>query len=175
MGVGESVYQQLLAQREAQRQYRFDFMPPASNAGPYTASHDAGEASIHVVAADFGRHGLMLTSLRLIGPENHSCAEDGLVRLVQRIVVDAGSPYGPIQCVENDERLTSALLRTEPTADGCYFEIIVDGGNVAELKHYTISGPARERKQTPVNLSRRDFEKMADGLVGAFCSEAAVN
>lgn len=177
MRVGESVYQQLLAQREAQRQYRFEFMPPASNTGPYTISYETGGASIHVVASDFGRHGLMLETVRLIGPEDRSvsAAEDGLMRLVHRIVVDADCPYGPIKCIENDERLTSALLRTELTADGCYFEIIVAGGNVAELRHYTISGPARERRQTPVNLGRRDFERLADGLAGAFCSEEAEN
>jgi hypothetical protein len=177
MGVGETVYQQLLAQREAQRQYRFDFMPPVGETGPYTASAEMDGISIHVVAVDFGRHGIMFESLRLIGSDDHYArnTETGLMRLVQRIVVDADSPYGPIQCIENDERLTSALLRTEPTAEGCYFEIIVEGGNVAEVKHFTIVGPGRERRQTPVNLGRRDFERMTDALAGAFCADAAVN
>ena len=198
MGVGESIFEQLLAQREAQRQYSFDFMPPVRNAGPYVVSLDTGDATLHVVASDFGRHGLMLESIRLTGPHSqdyrsswdasqpHSqdyrsswdASQPGdqeagdtpgdLMRLVERIVVDVECPYGPIKCIENDQRLTSALLRTDPTADGCYFEIVVDGGRVADLRHFKIAGAARERRQTPVNLGRRVFVKMIDGLADAF-------
>jgi hypothetical protein len=97
-----------------------------------------------------------------------------LMRVVEKIVVDVECPYGPIKCIENDERLTSALLRTDTTADGCYFEIVVDGGTMAEMKHYKILGPGRERRQMPVNLGRRVFVKMIDGLADAFCTAEPV-
>ena len=209
MGVGESIFEQLLAQREAQRQYSFEFMPPVRNTGPYAASLDSGDTTLHVVASDFGRHGLMFESIRLTGchaqdygsardasqphaqdydsswdasqphAQDYGSARDAsqpgdLMRVVEKIVVDVECPYGPIKCIENDERLTSALLRTDPTADGCYFEIVVDGGTLAEMRHYKILGPARERRQMPVNLGRRVFVKMIDGLADAFCAAEPV-
>ena len=181
MGVGESIFEQLLAQREAQRQYSFEFMPPVRNTGPYAASLDSGDTTLHVVASDFGRHGLMFESIRLTGchAQDYGSARDAsqpgdLMRVVEKIVVDVECPYGPIKCIENDERLTSALLRTDPTADGCYFEIVVDGGTLAEMRHYKILGPARGRRQMPVNLGRRVFVKMIDGLADAFCTAEPV-
>ena len=170
MGVGETIFQHLLARRESQRQYQFDFMPPTRDVRPHTLTIDTEEATIHVVADDFGKHGLMLDSLRLSGLAVSQTEEsaDRLVHLVESIVVDVESPYGPIKCVENDERLTCAVLRTDPTADGSFFEIVVRGGNEAELKHFTISPVTRERKRSLVNLGRRVFEKLADGLVDAF-------
>lgn len=169
MGVGESVFLQLLAQREAQRQYQFEFMSPRNHGGTYSASVGAGDTTVHVVASDFNRHGLMLQTLRLTGPGGELAGGDEgvLLRLVERIVVDVECPYGPIKCIENDERLTSALLRSDPTGDGCYFEIVVDGGNVAELRHYQILNPRGGRRQTPVNLGRRVFENMTDRLAAA--------
>ena len=177
MGVGESLFHQLLAQREAQRQFQFDFMPPRRIGGPYSAWFDTAETTVHVVASDFGRHGLMLESLRLTGPgfENVEGESGNLMRLVEKIVVDVDCPYGPIKCIENDERVTSALLRTDPTAEGCYFEIIVESGSVADLKHYKILGSSGERRQTPVNLGRRDFEQLTEGLAAAFRDGEAVN
>ena len=177
MGVGESVFHQLLAQREAQRQYQFDFMPPRQSGGPYSACFDTGETTVHVVASDFGRHGLMLESVRLTGPglEDENGEARGLMRLVERIVVGVVCPYGPIKCIENDHRLSSALLRTDPTSEGCYFEIVVDGGNVADLRHYKILGASGERRQTPVNLGRRVFIELTEGLAGAFDTGEAVN
>jgi hypothetical protein len=176
MGVGESIYEQLLAQRESQRQYRFDFMPPVRNAGPYAISLDTGDTIAHVVASDFGRHGLMFESVRLIGPGKGQAGDTAgaLMHLVERIVVDVECPYGPIKCIENDERLTGALLRTDPTSDGCYFEIVVDGGSVVDLMHFRVEGSPRERRQTPVNLGRRVFVKLIDGLADAFCAAEPV-
>jgi hypothetical protein len=176
MGVGESLYHQLLAQREAQRQYQFDFMPTRKVGGPYTAWIDTHVATVHVVASDFGRHGLMLDSLSLTG---NASGKDGgqsdhLMRLVEKIV-ETACPYGPIRCIENDERLTGALLRSDPNAEGCYFEIVVEGGKVADLKHYKILESTGERRRTPVNLGRRDFELMTEGLAAAFDTEEEVN
>jgi hypothetical protein len=175
MGVGESIFHHLLAKREAKRQYRFDFMPPASDAEPHTVTVEVGEATVHVVAEDFGRQGVLLESLCLTGLNGHETEDPsrGLMRLVERIVTEVECPYGPIKCIENDEGLTCAVLRTDPAADGCFFEVIVEGGTVAEMKHYTISEFTRERRRTPVNLGRRVFEKMADGLAGAFREEHA--
>jgi hypothetical protein len=174
MGAGESLFEQLMGQREAQRQYSFDFMPPVRGGGPYSVSLETAGATIYVVAADFGRHGLMLQSIRLIGspdPEAGNPA-DAVMRLVEKIVVDVPCPYGPIKCIENDESLTGALLRTDPTSDGRYFEIVVEGDGVVDLTHYEIAGAARERRQTAVNLSRRVFVQMTDGLAEAFrCAE----
>ena len=170
MGIGESTFEQLSAQREAQRQYSFEFMPPGRTGGPYAVSLDVGDTILHVVVSDFGRHGLMFDSLRLTGPVRQEAGDTAgdLMRLVEKIVLDVECPYGPIKCIENDERLTGALLRTEPTSNGCYFEIVVDGGSLAELRHYEVDGSARERRQTPVNLGRRVFVKMIDGLADAF-------
>ena len=170
MGIGEIIFERLLAQREAKRQYQFDFMPPVRNSGPYAVTLDTSDTTLHVIAADFGRHGLMFESARLIAG-NDALVENkpgGLVRLVERIVADFECPYGPIKCIENDERLTSALLRTEPTSDGCYFEIIVDGGSLADLRHYQIGDFDRGRRQTPVNLGRRVFAIMIDALADVF-------
>jgi hypothetical protein len=174
MGVGEAIFHHLLARREAQRQYRFDFMPPVRNEVPYTLTLDVGDAAVHVVAEEFGTQGLTLDSLRLTGPGGLPAVDgaDGLMRLVERIV-EVESPYGTIKCIENDERLTKAVLRTDPTEDGCFFEVVVDEGNIVELKHYTVAGASRERRPTPINLSRRVFVKMADGLAGAFRTEYA--
>jgi hypothetical protein len=170
MGVGESIFQHLLARRESQRQYQFDFMPPTLDVRPHTLTLDTEAATIYVVADDFGKHGLMLDSLRLtgLGVSQTEDSADRLMRLVESIVVDVECPYGPIKCIENDERLTRAVLRTDPTDDGCFFEIVVGGGNEAELRHYTVSPASRERTHTVVNLGRRVFEKMADGLANAF-------
>jgi len=163
----------LIAQREAKRQYQFEFMPPAKTARPYALTLETGETSVHVVADDFGKHGLMLGSLRMTGADDQPFEEnDGLIRLVERIVTEVDCLYGSIKCIENDERLTRAVLRTDPTNDGSFFEIVVTGGNEVELKHYTVSTVSNERNQTPVNLSRTVFEKMADGLAGAFRAEA---
>jgi len=169
MGVGESVFHHLLAGREAQRQYRFDFMPPVSNERPYAVTLDVGDATVHVVADEFGTQGLTLNSLRLTGPDDRPAADtaDGLMRLVERIV-EVECPYGILKCVENDERLTNAVLRTDLTAEECFFEVVIADGNIADLRHYTVVGAGRERRQTPVNLSRRVFVKLADGLAGAF-------
>jgi hypothetical protein len=173
MGVGETIFHHLLAKREAKRQYRFDFMPPASDTRPYSLTVETEEATVNVVADDFGRQGVLLESLCMTGPNGHLAEEpaDGLMRLVERVATEVECPYGPIKCIENDEGLTSAVLRTEPTGDGCFFEIVVDGGSTIEIKHFTISSVTRERRRTPVNLGRRVFEKMADGLAGAFRNE----
>lgn len=170
MGVGESIFHHLIGRREAQRQYQFDFMPPTRDVRPHTVSLDTEDATVHVVADDFGNCGLMLESLRLTGPAGSSTEDPAisLVRLVENIVIGVECPYGPIKCIENDEKLTYAVLRTDPTSDGCFLEIVVSGGNVAELKHYTVSPVSRERVHTAVNLSRRVFAKMADGLAKAF-------
>jgi hypothetical protein len=168
MGVGESIFHQLNGQHEAQRQYQFDFMPTARTEGPYALTLETGDTTVHVVADDFGKHGLMLDSLRIVGEGSRpSGNSDGLVHLVERIVTEVECPYGPIKCIENDERLTCAVLRTDPTGDGCFFEIVVSGGNELDLKHYTVLPRGNERSRTPVNMGRTVFEKMTDGLVEA--------
>ncbi|MCK5407688.1 MAG: hypothetical protein KAJ37_09545 [Candidatus Krumholzibacteria bacterium] len=169
MGVGESVFRHLNAQREAERQYRFEFMPPAKDEGPYSFTLETSEATVHVVADDLGDKGLMLDSLRITGSDGQMDGDaSGLMRLVERIVTEVECPYGPIKCIENDERLTSAVLRTDPTAQGLFFEIIVNGGGDAELRHYTVSVKTRERKRTSVNLGKTAFANMADALAGVF-------
>jgi len=176
MGIGESVFEQLLARREALRQYCFDFMPPVRDERPYAVSLDAGESTVYVVADDYGHQGLTLESLRLTGQAEEAAGDPvGLMRLVERISIEVAPPYGPVKCVENDEGLTSAILRTDPTADGCFFEIVVDGASAIELKHYSVDKRTRERRQTSVNMGRRVFEKLADTLAEAFCVPAAVN
>lgn len=176
MGIGESVFEQLLARREALRQYCFDFMPPAPDERPYSVSLDAGESTVYVVVDDYGHQGLTLESLRLTGQLGDATDDSGgLMRLVERIAIEVAPPYGPVKCVENDEGVTSAILRTDPTANGCFFEIVVDGASVIELKHYSVDERTRERRQTSVNIGRRVFEKLADTLAEAFCAPAAAN
>ena len=176
MGIGESVFEQLLARREALRQYCFDFMPPLRDERPYSVSLDAGESTVFVVADDYGHQGLTLESLRLTGQVEDAPGDPGgLMRLVERVAIEVAPPYGPVKCVENDEGLTSAILRTEPTEDGCFFEIVVDGASVIELKHYSVDERTRERRQTSVNMGRRVFEKLADTLAQAFCAQVTAN
>jgi hypothetical protein len=173
MGVGESIFTHLLAQREAKRQYQFDFMPPAASESPHALTLDAGDATVHVVAEDFGTQGILLESLRFVSGRRVSSSADGLVRLVEKIV-QVESPYGPIKCIENDENLTRAVLRTDPTGDGKFLEIVVSGGSEAELKHFTVAPTTRDRKQSPVNMGRTVFERLADGLAEAFCFDELV-
>jgi hypothetical protein len=169
MGVGESVFRCLNAQREAKRQYQFAFMPPAKDEGPYSLTLETSEATVHVVADDFGDECLTLDSLRITGPDGQMDGDaSGLMRLVERIVTEVECPYGPIKCIENDERLTSAVLRTDPTAQGLFFEITVNGGSDAELRHYMVSVKTRDRKRTPINLGKTAFAHMADALAGVF-------
>ena len=170
MGLGESVFQHLHAQREARHQYRLGFMPPVREARPYTLTLDNGETTLNVVVDDFSEHGLMLQSLRATasGGSMQTGTADGLEILVDRIVADLATPYGALACIEQDKRLASAIVRTHPTADGCYFEIIISGDIEAELKHYTVSENTRERCRTPVNLGRSVFVKLADSLACVF-------
>ncbi len=176
MNIGKSVFERLLARREALRQYCFDFMPPVRDERPYSVSLEAGDSTVYVVADDYGHLGLTLESLRLTGQIEDAAGDSGgLMRLVERIAIEVAPPYGPVKCVENDEGLTMAILRTDLTADGCFFEIVVDGASVVELKHYSVDGRTHERRQTSVNMGRRVFEKLADTLAEAFCAPATAN
>jgi len=176
MGVGESIFFQLQTQREAQRQYRLGFMPPASEVRPYTLTLENGVATINVVADDFSEHGLMLQSLRVTASCQGAEAgtADGLKKLVDRIVAEVVSPYGAVKCIEQEEQSADAILRTDPTTDGCFFEIEIIGENEAELKHYTVSRRTRERRRTSVNIGRVVFGKLADSLAGAFGESFAI-
>jgi hypothetical protein len=170
MGVGESIFFHLQTQREALRQYRLGFMPPARDVRPYTITIENGEATVCVVADDFSEHGLMLQSLRVTaaGRGGEAGTADGLRELVDRIVSDVVSPYGGVRCIEQEQRSANAILRTDPDSDGCFFEIVVFGENDVELKHYTVSPRTRERRRTSVNIGRSVFGKLADSFAGAF-------
>jgi hypothetical protein len=176
MGVGESIFQHLRAQREAQRQYRLGFMPPVREARPYRLTLDNGETTFNIVVDDFSEHGLMLRSLRVTasGDGVETGAADGLKCLVDGIVTEVVTPYGAVKCIEQEKRPANAILRTDPTADGCYFEFRIIENNEVELKHYTVSERTRERRRTPVNVGRAVFEKLADSLACAFRGSPAI-
>ena len=176
MEVGESIFQHLQGQRESQRQYRLGFMPPAREVRPYTLTLDNGDTTFSVVADDFSEHGLMLRSLRVTasGEGVNTDTGNGLNGLVDRIVADIATPYGAVKCVEQEKRPANAILRTDPTAEGCFFEISVDGNSELELTHYTVSERTRERRLTPVNMGRSVFVKLADSLACAFGDSLAI-
>ncbi len=176
MGIGESIFFHLQSQREAQRQYRLGFMPPARELRPYTLTLENGIATINVVVDDFSEHGLMLHSLRVTAAsqDEESGTADGMIRLVDRVVAEVVSPYGAVKCIEQEKRPANAILRTDPATDGCFFEITVTGENEIELKHYVVSRSTRERSQTSINIGRSVFGKLADSLAESFGESFAI-